>query len=223
MSNWLVKSHSSQTPLEEIVNALTHAAGVGLSIAALVILMMFSVMQHSILKIAGCALFGSSLIVMYTASTLYHAARSPDLKRFFKLVDHASIYGLIAGTYTPVVLVVLNGVWGWTLFSIVWGLALMGLVFKIFFIGRFERLSLIIYIAMGWLAVFAAEPLLHYLPRAGLMWLVAGGLFYTGGVAFYVMRRVKFAHSLWHLCVLGGSICHFFLVLLYVIPFPLGN
>ena len=221
MKNWLIKPHPYQTKVEEFFNALTHAAGMGLSVAALVLLTVFASMQHSMVKVLSCMLFGCSLIAMYTASTMYHTTTDARLKHFFKIVDHTTIYGLIAGSYTPVVLVILSGVWGWTLFSLVWGLALLGFVFKVFFIGRFEALSVSIYIGMGWLAIVAIDPLWQALAPGGLAWLFAGGLSYTGGVIFYSMNRVRFAHMLWHLCVLGGSICHFFFVLLYVIPAPM--
>ncbi len=221
MKKWLLKGHARQTILEEFFNALTHATGIGLSIAALVLLVVFSIMQHSAIKVVSSAIFGSALIMMYTASTIYHTVTGVRVKRFFKLVDHTTIYGLIAGSYTPIVLVILNGAWGWTLFGLIWGLALAGFVFKVFFIGRFEKLSVTIYVAMGWLAIVAVEPLWHALPLGGVVWLLAGGLCYTGGVVFYALDHVRFAHALWHLFVLGGSICHFFLVLLYVIPAPL--
>ncbi|MBY0345450.1 MAG: hemolysin III family protein [Neisseriaceae bacterium] len=221
MAHWLIKSQPYQTKLEEFFNALTHASGIGLSIAALVLMVIFSMAQHSVTKVVGCALFGGSLVIMYTASTLYHSMKVGRAKRAFKFIDHVSIYGVIAGTYTPTVLVILHGDWGWTLFGLVWGLALAGLLFKLLFLGRFEVLSVSIYVGMGWLAIIAIEPLYHALPLGGLLWLLAGGLSYTVGVIFYVMDRVRFAHSLWHLFVMGGSICHFFLVMRYVIPAPM--
>lgn len=221
MKKWLIKDYPTQTSVEEFFNALTHATGIGLSIAAFVLLTVFASTQHSTIKVLSCALFGLSLIAMYTASTIYHTVRDVRAKHFFKIVDHTTIYGLIAGTYTPIVLVILQGTWGWFLFCLIWGLALLGFVFKIFYTGRFEKLSVSIYVGMGWLAIIAIEPLWHALSFTGLAWLFAGGLSYTGGVIFYVMKRVNFAHALWHLCVLGGSICHFFFVLLYVIPAPM--
>lgn len=221
MRTWLLKDHKQQTKLEEFFNALTHAAGIGLSIAALVLLTVFAATQPGSTKVIACALFGSSLVLVYTASTIYHTVTKPKVKQFFKLVDHTSIYALIAGSYTPIVLVILHGPWGWSLFGLVWGLAIIGFIFKLCFIGRFEKLSVSIYLGMGWLAIVAIEPLWHSLPIGGLIWLGLGGLSYTGGVIFFTLDRIRFAHSLWHLCVLGGSICHFFLVLLYVIPAPL--
>jgi hemolysin III len=222
MKKLLLKSNPYQTRIEEFFNALTHAAGIGLSIAALVLMIVFASRQHSNIKIVSCVLFGSSLIMMYTASTLYHISTAPKLKKFFKLVDHTIIYILIAGTYTPVTLVILQGAWGWTLFGLVWAFAIIGFIFKVFFIGRFEKLSISIYVIMGWLAIIATRPLIHALPAGGLIWLVAGGLSYTIGIIFYAMDRVHFAHVMWHLFVLGGSICHFFLVFIFVIPAPMA-
>ena len=213
-----LKTHTDQTQLEEIINSLLHLVGAALGIAALVILLVVSAEQENVYKIVGCSIFGATLILMYSASAVYHAVRNTFWKRIYKVVDHSAIYLLIAGTYTPILLVTLHGAWGWTLFGIIWGLAAGGLVFKFFFTGRFEYASTIIYLGMGWLAMVAIKPIYAALPTAGLMWLAGGGLAYTLGVVFYMWDRLRFGHAIWHLFVLGGSICHFFLILFYVVP-----
>ena len=157
-------------------------------------------------------------MLLYTASTLYHAARSPRAKKIFKTLDHSCIYLLIAGTYTPFTLVTLRGSWGWTLFGTVWGLSLFGIIFKIFFVYRFKILSTIVYLIMGWLAIVAIRPLASALSTGGLLWVVAGGFFYTFGVVFYLGQKIPFHHSIWHMFVLGGSACHFVAIMLYVLP-----
>jgi hemolysin III len=168
--------------------------------------------------IVSSAIFGSTLVLMYMASTLFHSIPLPRAKHILRVIDHVSIYFLIAGTYTPFALVTLHGVWGWWMFGFTWGLALFGAVFKIFYTGRFEKLSLIIYLGMGWCMVVAIKPLLHALPTGGLLLILAGGLSYTGGVAFYVFERMRYHHAVWHVFVLGGSLFHYFAVLFYVVP-----
>ncbi len=218
MKHFFIKTHKQQTILEEILNSSTHAIGALLGVAALVILTVLAAEKGSAIKIVGSVIFGVSLILMYSVSSLYHAApKASPWKKLFKVFDHSSIYLMIAGTYTPVVLVVLEGGWGWSLFGVIWGLAIFGLVFKLFFTGKYEFVSVTAYICMGWLALVAVKPLYDHLPLAGFLWLLAGGLSYTIGVIFYVLDRWRFAHVAWHLFVLGGSICHFFLILLYVI------
>jgi len=218
MKRFFIKSHKNQTLIEEIFNSAIHAIGALLGVAGLVILTVMAAKQGSAIKVIGSVIFGTSLIIMYSASALYHAVRQSHWKRFYKVVDHSSIYLLIAGTYTPVVLVVLNGGWGWSLFGIIWGLALIGLIFKLFATGKYEFVSVTAYVCMGWLALIVVKPLYDHLPIVGFIWLVAGGLSYTIGVIFYALDQLRFAHTTWHLFVLGGSICHFFLILLYVIP-----
>jgi hemolysin III len=163
--------------------------------------------------------FGAALVALYAASTLYHAVSHPTLKQKMRVLDHAAIYLLIAGTYTPFTLGVLRGRWGWTLFGIVWTLAALGVLFKVLFgSGAMSKLSTIVYVAMGWVAIIAAKPLMANMESAGLMLLVGGGLFYTGGVVFYVDKRRSWTHPVWHLFVLGGSLCHYFAVLFYSAP-----
>ncbi len=212
------KTQEVQVVVEEIFNALSHGLGVLLGIAVLVSLVVLSAMRHDTLKIVSSAVYGTTFIVMYLASTLYHSYQKPKIKNALKIFDHASIYFFIAGSYTPFTLISIQGEWGWSLFGVIWGLALFGLVFKLFFTGRFEFLSVTIYLCMGWLIVIAIKPMIHHMPLAGLVWLMAGGLAYTIGVIFYVMdSKYYFSHFMWHLCVLLGSIFQFLAVLLYVI------
>ncbi len=214
----LLRVHRHQSLIEEIFNSLTHAVGALLSITALIVMLVFAAGQHSALKVVSCAIFGGSLVLLYTSSALYHAAQKPRWKHFCNILDHITIYVLIAGTYTPIVLIVLEPAWGWTLFGLIWGFALAGTVLKIFFTGRYELISVIAYLGMGWLAVLAIKPIYNALPIDGFLLLISGGLAYTIGVIFYALNGVRFAHTIWHLFVLSGSACHFFLILDYVIP-----
>lgn len=203
---------------EEIANSITHGLGVLLSIAGLIVLIVYAAIDGTAVHVVSASIFGATLILLYTASTLYHSFQSPRVKRVMRILDHSGIYLLIAGTYTPFTLISLNGAWGWSLFGVVWGLALAGVIFKIFFTGRFNAVSTVIYLGMGWIAVVAIKPMLELIPAGGLWWLLAGGLAYSFGVIFYAWKKLPYAHAVWHLFVLGGSICHFFAVLLYVIP-----
>lgn len=206
-----------ETVAEAIANVVTHGFGALLGIAALIILVVFAAIQDNALKIVSSAIYGSSLVAMFATSTLYHSFRYSRFRRALRTLDHSAIYFLIAGTYTPLTLITLNGTWGWTLFSIVWGLAIFGISFKLMFVHRFEILSTIIYLVMGWLCIVAIKPIWNALPAGALTWLVLGGLAYTGGVAFYVWERLRFSHTIWHVFVLIGSLCHFFAILFYVI------
>ena len=207
-----------QGPAAELANSLTHGLGVVLSATALIVMVFTASVHGTARHIVGAAIFGSALVLLYTMSTLYHAFRGPRLKRVFKILDHTAIYLLIAGTYTPFCLGTLHGAWGWSLLGAVWGLAALGVGFKAVFTGRFEALSTAIYLAMGWIVMIAARPLWLHLPRPGMYWLMAGGLFYSLGVVFYSWKRLKFHHAIWHLFVLGGSLSHVAAVLGYVIP-----
>ncbi len=204
------------TRSEEIANSLTHGVGAALSVAALSILVTFAALHGDAWQVVSFAIYGATLILLYVASTLYHALRSPRAKHAMRVLDHTAIFLLIAGTYTPLTLVTLRGPWGWTLFGLVWGIAIAGVTFKAFTTGRLERASLAFYIAMGWLAVIAIKPLLAALPVGALLWILMGGVFYTGGVLFYRWHRLPYHHAVWHLCVLGGSACHFICMLGYV-------
>jgi len=207
---------------EEIAHAITHGVGVLFGIAALAIMVARAAVYGSALHITAAAIFGATLILMYLASTLYHSVPPSRAKEVLRVIDHAAIYLLIAGTYTPFTLISLHGPWGWSLFGVTWGLAAIGIVFKLFFTGRFEALSLAIYLGMGWCAVVAVKPILHSIDTGGLLLLLAGGLCYTGGVAFYVWHRLKYHHAIWHGFVLTGSVLHFFAVLFYALPGPRG-
>lgn len=212
------KSHTHESVIEEVFNATSHGIGVLLGISGLTLLMILCAIDGSVMKIVTCAIYGSAIILMFSASTIYHALPGVRIKNFFKIIDHISIYLLIAATYTPVMLVTIRGTWGWSMFGVIWGLALFGTFFKIFFMGRFQVFSLSLYGLMGWLVLIALHPLVHSLALGGILWLVVGGLCYTLGVAFYVLdNKYKFAHFLWHLLVLAGCICHFFAILFYVV------
>lgn len=204
--------------IEEIANGITHGVGLLLAVAGLVVLLVLSATRGTAVHIWSSAIYGASLIALYAASTLYHSVRDPRKKRVLRIVDHSAIYLLIAGSYTPFTLVSLRGGWGWSLFGVVWGLALLGLVFKLFFTGRFERVSLAIYLGMGWLAVVAVKPMLEHVPAAGLILLALGGVCYTAGTWFYARGHLPFRHAVWHLFVLGGSACHYAAVVTTVLP-----
>lgn len=203
---------------EELFNSITHGAGILLSIAALVLMIVFSSIYGSTRHVVSCTIFGVTLILLYTASTLYHSFRKPEIKKVFRIFDHSCIYLLIAGTYTPFLLITLRGILGWTMFGVIWFMAIAGVVFKIFFVHRLKIVSVIAYVFMGWMIIFAIKPLVNTLPSDGIFWLVAGGLAYTLGVIFYAWKKLPFNHAIWHLFVLGGSICHFFAVIFHVLP-----
>jgi len=202
---------------EELAHSLTHGAGLLLGIAALVLLVVFAAQKGSAIHVVSCAIYGVTLVVLYASSTLYHSLPSGSGKRVFGILDHAAIFLLIAGTYTPFALVTLDGGLGWSVFGVIWGLAIGGVLLEAVSRGRARRLQLLLYLVMGWGIVGAARPLLQELTTAGLVLLLAGGFAYTLGVIFFVWKR-PFHHAVWHVFVLGGSICHFFAVLLYVIP-----
>lgn len=205
---------------EEIAHAITHGLGVVLAIIGLTVLVARATLYGNIWHIVSSAVFGATLVLMYMASTLFHSIPLPRAKHILRVIDHTSIYFLIAGTYTPFTLVTLHGTWGWSLFALTWCLALFGAAFKIFYTGRFEKLSLAVYIGMGWCIVIAIKPLLESLDTGGLILMLLGGLSYTGGVAFYVFESMRYHHAIWHVFVLAGSVLHYFAVLFYVIPAP---
>ena len=214
----LKKTQPLQTTLEEVFNATTHGIGIILSIAALVLLVVFSAIQGHTISVVSTAVYGATLIILYLASTLYHAIPHERIKAWLKVFDHISIYLLIAGTYTPFTLVTMRGAWGWSLFGVIWGLAVAGIVFKIFFTGKYEVVSVALYLLMGWMVLVAFKPLIHALPLGGLVWLALGGFCYTLGVVFYMTdHKYHLGHFAWHLLVLTGSICHFFAILFYVV------
>ncbi len=204
------ENHVTPSQREEIANAITHGIGALLSIAALVILLMFT---DSPLE-SGYLIFGITLVLLYLASTLYHSITHLKTKNLFRKFDHMAIFLLIAGTYTPFCLIALDGWLKWTLLGIVWGCALLGIVLKSFYTGRMEWLSLLIYIVTGWMVIVAIKPIYVFLPLNGFIFLLLGGLAYTGGTFFYMNNRIRYNHSIWHLFVLAGSIFHFFSVLI---------
>jgi hemolysin III len=203
---------------EETINAVTHGLGAVLALGGLVVLVVMAVLRGGVWHIVSCSIYGATLVLLFTSSTLYHSFRNERIKHAFRIVDHASIYLLIAGTYTPFLLVNLRGRWGWSLFGIIWGLALAGIIFQIFFVHRFRLAQTLVYLAMGWLVVIAFKPLLNRVPRPGLLWLLLGGLCYSGGAVFYLWKKLPYHHGIWHLFVLGGSVCHYFAILFYVLP-----
>jgi hemolysin III len=208
-----------QTLGEEIANSVTHGAGLIASLAAVPALVLAAASRQDPWQMVGGVVFGITLVLLYLASTLYHALPVCRAKHVFRVVDHAAIYLLIAGTYTPFTLGPLRGPWGWTLFGIVWGLALLGIVAKLTVGFRFPRLSTLLYLGMGWMVVIAIQPLVSNVSPAGLAWLAAGGACYTGGVAFYVTdTRLRYGHALWHVFVVAGSACHFVAVLWHAVP-----
>lgn len=209
---------SAFTPNEERAHALSHAAGAALAAAGTGVLVVQARTYGGAVEVISALVFGLSMVLLYSASAAYHSVAAASLKARLRVVDHASIYLLIAGTYTPFSLIVLSGAWGWSLFAVVWTLAALGVAFKVFFTGRFDGLSVAVYIAMGWCGVVAAKPLMAALPPAGLVLLVAGGLAYTGGVVFYLLEQMRYHHVVWHLFVLAGSALHFVAIHLYVIP-----
>ncbi|WP_078409034.1 PAQR family membrane homeostasis protein TrhA [Priestia abyssalis] len=202
---------------EEIANSITHGIGALLSIAALVLLIVFSSLYGNAWHVVSFTLFGVTMVVLYTSSTLVHSFPAGKAKDVFEVMDHSSIYFFIAGTYTPFLFIAVKGWLGWTLFGIVWGLAISGTVFKAFFVKKFLFASTILYVVMGWLIVFAWNPLVENVPSKGVILLVIGGVLYTVGAVFYVWRGFKFHHAIWHLFVLGGTVTHFFAVLLYLL------
>lgn len=208
-----------QTAGEEIANSLTHGLGVVLTLVVGPALVIIAVATDDPWRIVASAIYATSLLLLFTSSTLYHALRAPRAKALFRRIDHAAIYLLIAGTYTPFTLITLRGPWGWTLFGVVWALAVAGVVLKGTFGARLPALSTAVYLGMGWLAIVAIRPLLTNVAPRGIAWLVAGGLFYTLGVVFYVRdERRRYHHAVWHLFVLAGSISHFCAVLWYALP-----
>ncbi|AKH21763.1 hemolysin III [Sedimenticola thiotaurini] len=203
---------------EEIAHAVTHGIGAALSIAGLAVLVAFSALYGNVWHITSSSIYGATLILCYTASTLYHSIPHPRAKRILRQIDHASIFLLIAGTYTPFALVSLRDSWGWWLFGGVWGIALFGMIFELFTEQRYKKASLALYLGMGWLAVATIKPMLDSIGMGGLTLLLIGGLFYSLGVIFYVWDRLSYNHAVWHLFVLAGSAFHFFAILFYVIP-----
>lgn len=203
---------------EEIANAVTHGIGALLSIAALVLLIVFSSLYGSAIHVVSFTIFGATMVLLYTSSTLVHALPHGKAKDVFEILDHSSIYLFIAGTYTPITLIVIQGALGWTLFGIVWGLAVGGIIFKSFFVKKYLFTSTVLYVFMGWLIVIGWSQIRQNMDANGVVLLVVGGVLYTIGAIFYIWRGFKFHHMIWHLFVIAGSAAHFFCVLLYLLP-----
>ncbi len=212
------KTARLQSRGEELANAFTHALGAALGVAGLAVLVTAAAERGDAWKVVSFSVFGAAMVLLYTMSTLYHLATNERVKNFLHILDHASIFLLIAGSYTPVSLVTMRGAWGWSIFGVVWGIAIVGIVLKIFFTGRFRTASTILYLAMGWLIVVAIKPLLTLMPPAGLYWFLAGGLSYSLGTIFYMWKSLRYGHAVWHLFVLGGTVCHFFGVYYQILP-----
>ncbi len=206
------------SPKEEIWNSITHGIGIPLAAAGLVLLILNAIDRGSVSYWIAALVYGISMLWTYTTSTVYHASYKvrPGLRHYFHLLDHTAIYLFIAGTYTPIALFVLPGWWSVIILTSVWSLALAGLIYKIFFLNHFKKLSLAIYLMMGWLLIVAIKPLFEHAPTGLLVWIFAGGAAYTLGTVFFSLRKMKYAHSIWHLLVLSGSICHFLGIYLYV-------
>ena len=206
------------SPIEEKINIISHAIGSILSIVAFIFLFIHANLHGNVWHIVSFSIFGASLITLYAASTFYHSAKKSELRNRLNIIDHASIYILIAGTYTPFTLVTLKGTIGWVIFGTTWGLALTGIILKLFFTGKYNLISTIMYVLMGWVIVFAIKPLINNLPLEGLIWLLVGGISYTIGAILYSIKKIKFNHAIFHMFVLSGSFCQFMSVFFYVLP-----
>lgn len=198
---------------EEIFNGVSHGAGAVLSVAGTVVLIVCAAIYSDAWAVVSSCIYGASLIILYTMSTLYHSITNKRAKAFFRIMDHNTIFVLIAGTYTPITLAVLRGAWGWVLFSVVWAAAIVGIVLNSIDLERFKKLSIVCYVAMGWVIVFAIKPLIDSAPALSLVFLVIGGVFYTAGIVFYAIKRVRYFHSVWHLFTIAGSAFHYFAIL----------
>jgi hemolysin III len=207
-----------ETPAELRLNWITHAVGVALSVAGIAVLVSMAAIRGQAIHVVTVSIFGASMLLLYLASTVYHACREGRAKRIFCVLDHAGIYALIAGTYTPFLLVMIGGAWGWSLFGVLWGLAVAGVVFQALFVGRFEVVSTIIYLAMGWIGVVAVREFLNHVPMGALGWVLAGGIAYSLGIVFFMWHKLKYHHAIWHTMVMVGTVCHFFAILFHVVP-----
>ncbi len=203
-------------PKEEFWNVLTHGFGFVLSIVALVLLVVFASLYKTTWHVISFSIYGASLVILYFASTSYHLARRPSLRARLNIFDHAAIFLLIAGTYTPYTLVTLRGPWGWSIFGVIWGLAITGMILKLFTTGRYDKISTIAYVGMGWIAIVAIYPLLQNLALPGILWMFAGGILYTIGAVFYRLNKLPYNHAIFHVFVLLGSFSHFVSIFFYV-------
>lgn len=206
----------SQTLGEEIANSITHGVGIGLSIAALVILVVLASKRGDAWRIVSFSIYGATLILLYLSSTLYHGFVNPKIKNIFRILDHSAIYLLIAGSYTPITLTFMRGAWGWTLFGIIWGIAIGGITVTILLLDKLKALLVLSYVAMGLIVVIAFKPMIEMVPRGMIAWLFIGGACYLLGIIFYLWKRLPYHHPIWHIFVLGGSISHFLGILFYL-------
>jgi hemolysin III len=213
-----MSSVNAYSPAEEKMNVVSHGFGLLLSVFGLIALVIKSCMFGDVWSIISFTVFGISLCVLYSASTFYHNSKIPAARKRLKIFDHASIYVLIAGTYTPITLVTLHGATGWVMFGFAWSAALIGIILKFFFTGKYNILSTAMYVVMGWIIVLAAQPLMNNLPANGLLWLISGGIAYTIGAVLYSIKSIKFNHAIFHIFVLIGSICHFIMIYFYTLP-----
>jgi hemolysin III len=193
----------------EISNSVSHGVGAVFSVIGLILLVIRAVGNGDPWQVVSVSIFGTSMVLLYTSSTLYHALIPPRARRIFKILDHSMIYILIAGTYTPFLLISLRGGWGWSMFGVVWGVSIIGIVLKVFYAGRFKLISTLLYLALGWMAMIAIKPMMANVPTTGLLWLLAGGGAYSIGTIFYMWRKVPYHHAIWHLFVICGTVCHF--------------
>ncbi len=213
-------SEKQYTVKEEIASSITHGLGIVFSVVGLIVLVYLAVGVADPWRIVSVSIFGASMIILYLASTLYHALPWPSVKSVMRVFDHCAIYVLIAGTYTPFLLVSMRGPWGWSLLVVMWGIAVLGCAFKAFHTGKFDRLSTGLYVAMGWMIVVALKPALEVIPVGAMVLMAIGGLAYTGGVFFYSCNRIPYNHAIWHGFVLAGTVAHFFAILFYVVLNP---
>ncbi|HEX6648312.1 MAG TPA: hemolysin III family protein [Pyrinomonadaceae bacterium] len=202
---------------EEIANTISHGLGLVLAVVAVPVLVLSAMRAGSARSIVGVSVFGGTMVLLYLASTLYHSLTHEAAKRLFRLFDHTAIFLLIAGTYTPFALGVLRGPWGWSLLAAIWTLALVGITLKINSRTRHSRITIVLYVIMGWLAIVAIKPILLLVPVPGILLILAGGIAYTGGLAFFAAQRIRYNHFIWHLFVIAGTACHFFAVLWYAV------
>ncbi len=203
------ETEHTQSNGEELANSISHCVGFGLSVAALVILVVFGARQGNPWKVISFSVYGFSLMTLFLASTLHHSFRSRRLKSLFLLFDHIAIYILIAGSYTPILLIALRGAWGWSMFGVIWGISIIGILLKIYYLGRYKVISVLVYLLMGWVVVIAYKPLLEAIPYGLFIWMGIGGLCYSLGVVFFVWRTFPYHHSVWHLFVLAGCATHY--------------
>jgi len=214
-----VDAHENQRSIsfEEVANSISHGFGLLLAIAFVTVLLLSATRVNGFRFLVGSSVFGGTMVLVYLASTLYHSLTHKRAKHFFRLLDHSAVFLLIAGTYTPFALGILRGPWGWTLLAIVWLLATIGITMKVIVGTRYSWISIVLYLVMGWLAVVAVKPILQLVPLPGILWILAGGIAYTSGLAFFAAPRLRYGHFIWHLFVIVGTTCHFFAVLWYAV------